>query len=340
MGERLTGQYAELHCHSCFSLREGASTPRELIERALSLGYPALALTDHDNVYGAMEFSRQATEQGLKAISGAEVTLTNGHHLTLLVRDSTGWSNLCQLLTHAYLDWNTKDDPRLDPALLPQHSAGLIALSGCRMGEIPALLMADAEEAAATLAGRYREWFGPDGFWFELQRNFVDGDVDRVRALMKLASKLGIGCVATNNAHYHVEERASLQDVLVAIRHRTTLQASHHYRRANSEFYLKSPTDMAALFRDFPEAIHNTLVVAERCEFTLYRDVPYQFPRFRLPENQGEPTVTYFTRAVERIRAQGTSRDEQSDAFLEALCRTAMERKFPSGDPASRAKIE
>ena len=222
----MTGQYAELHCHSCCSLREGASTPRELIERALSLGYSALALTDHDNVYGAMEFSRQATEQGLKAISGAEVTLTSGHHLTLLVRDSTGWSNLCQLLTHAYLDWNTKDDPRLDPALLPQHSAGLIALSGCRMGEIPALLMADAEEAAATLAGRYREWFGPDGFWFELQRNFVDGDVDRVRALMKLARRLGIGCVATNNAHYHVEERASLQDVLVAIRHRTTLQLS------------------------------------------------------------------------------------------------------------------
>jgi error-prone DNA polymerase len=159
----MTERYAELHCHSCFSLREGASTPRQLVERAMSLGYHALALTDHDNVYGAMEFSTQAREQQLTAISGAEVTLTNGHHLTLLVRDQTGWSNLCQLLTHAYLDWNTKDDPRFDPAHLAKHAAGLIALSGCRQGEIPSLLMADAAEAAARVAGRYQEWFGSDG---------------------------------------------------------------------------------------------------------------------------------------------------------------------------------
>lgn len=334
--------YAELHCHSCFSLREGASTPRQLIERAVSLGYAALALTDHDNVYGAMEFSKQATEQHLKAISGAEVTLSNGHHLTLLVRDRTGWSNLCQLLTHAYLDWNTKDDPRLDPEHLPKHAAGLIALSGCRLGEVPSLLMADAAAAAARAASRYRDWFGPDGFWIELNRNFVDGDADRVRALVRLADKLGLGYVATNNVHYHVEERASLQDVLVAIRHRTTLQASHHYRRANSEFYLKAPEDMAALFRDLPTAMSNTLAIAERCEFQLSEQVPYQFPAFKLPKAPPEPTRTYYRRAVQRLRTQRSSRDLRGDAYLEALCRTAMERKFPPEQPnyaAAQARL-
>ncbi|MHB8621645.1 MAG: DNA polymerase III subunit alpha, partial [Chloroflexota bacterium] len=155
--------------------------------------------------------------------------------------------------------------------------------------------------------------------------------------MVDLANTLGLGCVATNNAHYHIEERASLQDVLVAIRHRTTLQASHRYRRANSEFYLKTPAQMAALFRDLPAALRNTLTVAERCDFTLCRDVPYQFPQFRLPNDFVEPTRTYFAHAVERIRAQGTSKDEHSDAFLEALCRTAMERKYPLSHPDRKA---
>ena len=107
-------EYVELHCHSCYSLREGASTPRELIVRALQLGYRALALTDHDGVYGSMAFSKDANDAGFKTISGAEITLANGHHLTLLVKDHAGWSNLCQLLTHAYTGHGTKDEPRVE----------------------------------------------------------------------------------------------------------------------------------------------------------------------------------------------------------------------------------
>src|SRR5487761_493529 len=140
--------YVELHCHSCYSLREGASEPRELIVRAVELGYPALALTDHDGVYGSMAFSKDANDVGLKAISGAEITLAGEHHLTLLVKDHIGWSNLCQLLTHAYTGHGTKDEPRIELDELARHAQGLIALSGYKKGHVPSLLQAGDERGA------------------------------------------------------------------------------------------------------------------------------------------------------------------------------------------------
>src|SRR5436309_11773793 len=168
-------EYVELHCHSCFSLREGASTPREIIVRALQLGYRALALTDHDGVYGSMAFSKDANDAGFKTISGAEITLANGHHLTLLVKDHTGWSNLCQLLTHAYTGHGTKDEPRIELDELARRAEGLIALSGCKKGEVPSLVQAVREREAFKAAIMYRDYFGPDNFYVELQRNYVPG---------------------------------------------------------------------------------------------------------------------------------------------------------------------
>ncbi len=298
-------EYVELHCHSCYSLREGASTPRELIDRARELKYPALALTDHDNLYGAMEFSHEADTAKFKAINGAEITLSGGHHLTLLVRDGTGWSNLCQLLSHAYLDTNTKDEPRLDAELLPRYAAGLTALSGCKHGEVPGLLDAGQLDEAQAVAGRYREWFG-EHYWLELQQNFVDGDRQRITRLVALAEQLSIPYVATNNVHYHVEERARLQDVLVAIRYRTTLQASHKYRRANSDFYLKSPAQMAHIFRELPLAIRNTVVISEQCGFNLFKEVPYEFPDFQIPEVIHEPYKKHYEQALEKLLEEST----------------------------------
>jgi len=389
-------EYVELHCHSCYSLREGASTPRELIVRALQLGYPALALTDHDGVYGSMAFSKDANDAGFRAISGAEITLANGHHLTLLVKDHTGWSNLCQLLTHAYTGHGTKDEPRVELEELFRRTAGLIALSGCKKGEVPSLVQAGKQAEALKAALTYRDYFGAENFYVELQRNYVPGDDQRVDGLIQLANKLGLRYVATNNAHYHELERHRLQDVLVAIRHRTTLQVSHTVRRENAEYYLKSPAQMAELFRDVPEALHTTLDIAERCEFNLYQDINYEFPEYEIPSERTIHTPEFqehFHTAMARLRLEpeeepayvppavpelalaetalhaealigqrtrfphlaspaaageeqyerpNAERDEgyrfpvqgdHVDAYLEAVCQTAMARKYPSEHP-------
>jgi len=319
--------YVELHCHSCFSLREGASTPAELLNRARELGYDALALTDHDGLYGAMEFARAAHERGIRPIIGAEVTLVGGYHLTLLVESPRGYANLCRLISHSYgtphgSGWDTAQPPaapgtahstsaRIDraPALaldvLAQHTEGLIALSGCPRGEVPSLVQSGRRAEAAAAARQYVDWFGPNSFILELQQNFVYGDTARNAALVELAEQLSIGVVATNNVHYHVRERSRLHDVLVAIRHRTTLDASHRLRRANAEFYLKPPAEMAALFQPYPAAIHASRLIAERCAgFDLLRDLNYGFPDYAVPSGS------------------------TPDSYLAQTCREAMSRRY------------
>src|SRR5579884_861039 len=331
-------EYVELHCHSCYSLREGASTPRELIVRALQLGYRALALTDHDGVYGSMAFSKDANDAGFKTISGAEITLANGHHLTLLVKDHTGWSNLCQLLTHAYTGHGTKDEPRVELDELFKRTAGLIALSGCKKGEVPSLVQAGKDGEALKAALTYRDVFGADNFYLELQRNYVPGDDRRVDGLIQLANRLDLRYVATNNAHYHEPERHRLQDVLVAIRHRTTLQASHTLRRENSEYYLKSPAQMAELFRDVPEALRNTLDIAERCEFNLYRDINYEFPEYEIPRERAIHTAEFqenFHAAMARLRL--SAEEENAEA---AYVPPAVPAMAPAEVKAEYALVE
>jgi error-prone DNA polymerase len=295
--------YAELHLHSHWSLLEGASSPLELVLRARELGYEALALTDHDGLYGAMEFAQCARAWGIRPITGAEVTLApppatagnqepgtwnqvrdaascsegQGYHLTLLCETQRGYANLCRLLSHAHLT-HEKGQPAIDMDILARHADGLIALSGCRRGEVPSLVAEGRLDEARAAARRYADIFGRQSFFIELQQNLVHGDTARNRELVALARRLRLGTVATNNVHYHVRERHRLQDVLVAIKHRTTLESSHTLRRPNSEFYLKSPQEMARLFADCPEALANSLRIAERCRFDLTRDLDYRFP--------------------------------------------------------------
>jgi error-prone DNA polymerase len=301
--------YAELHAHSNFSFLEGASHVEELVLRARELGYEALALTDHDGLHGAMEFARCAHAWGLKPITGAEVTLANGpdgqaHHLTLLCETQRGYANLCRLLTHAHLD-HERGRPCIEPEMLARHSEGLIALSGCRKGEVPSLIVQGRYREAEEAARRYIRWFGPGSFFLELQNNRVYGDALRNRALAELAEHLRVGTVATGNVHYHVRERHRLQDVLVAIKYRTTLDASHRLRRENSEYYLKPPAEMADLFRDYPQAVANTLRIAERCRFDLTRDLDYRFPDYPVPEG------------------------ETQESYLRRVCQLELERRYP-----------
>lgn len=270
--------YVELHAHSAYSLREGASTPLELVLRARELGYDTLALTDHDALYGAMAFATAATCWGVRPITGAELSLTDGHHLTVLAATREGYGNLCRLISHQRLS-SPRDEPRLDPACFAGNVAGLIALSGCARGEVPSRAAAGEVGRAAAAARRYAEVFGPENFYIELQQNLVYGDTARIAALAQLAHGLRLGIVATNNVHYHIRARHRVHDVLVAIRHRLTLDTSHQQRRANSEFYLKSAVEMAALFTRYPEAIATTRRIADRCTFNLAHDLEYRFPR-------------------------------------------------------------
>ncbi len=274
-------EYAELHCHSAYSFQEGASHVHELVARASALGYPALALTDHDNLVGALEFAKAAKALGVKPITGAEVTLRGGHHLTLLAATREGYNHLSRLLSYAHTQTGRRH-PELDEALLAAHAGGLIALSGCARGEVAALTAAGRHLEAEAAARRYQEWFG-SSFYLELQHNLVHGDDARIKGLRALGGRLGIPVVATNNAHYDIQERHRLQDCLVAIKACRSLEESHRERRPNREFYLKSPAAMAGLFEACPEALRNTLAVAERCEFDITRDLAYQFPLYPAP---------------------------------------------------------
>src|SRR5919197_14708 len=225
--------YVELHCHSAYSFLDGASLPEELALRAAELGYPALALTDHDGVYGSLEFAYAAKAVGVKPITGAEATLADGSHLTLLVETPRGYANLCRLLTAAHA--HERLDPRLDPALLAEHGEGLVCLSGCaRHG-----LAVHDPNATARLAAA----FGRDRFYVELQRPYERGDARRNAHLRELAETLRVDTVATGDAHAHHRDRTALQDALVAIKNRTSLEGSERERRGNRESVLLHPDE-------------------------------------------------------------------------------------------------
>jgi error-prone DNA polymerase len=272
--------YAELHLHTAYSFLDGASLPAELIERAAELGYTALAITDHNGLHGAMEFAQAAKGAGIQPVIGAELTLVDGSHLTLLAETAEGYANLSRLITRAYLDAD-RLDPRVSLETLRAHSRGLILLTGCRQGELATLVDAGRLDAARAVLARYRAWCGPCNVFVELQQNLVHGDTRRMAILARLAEEAGLGCVATGNVHYHTRARHRLQDALVAIRNRTTLDASHQLRRANSEFFPQPHAVMARRFRRYPAALANTLVIAERCAgFDLTRDLQYRFPEY------------------------------------------------------------
>ncbi len=283
--------YVELHCHSNFSLLDGASHPEELVARARELGMPALALTDHDGLYGAVRFYKEAKKTGIKPIIGAELTIDQKYHLTLLAMDNHGYSNLCRLITRAQLH-HRKGEPSLEKADLAAHSSGLICLSGCRKGEIASLLSENKEKQAEAVAQQLREVFG-DSFFIELQNNLCPGDNHLCHRLVGLARRVGIRYIATNDVHYAVKERHRLHDVLVCIKNGVTLDKSGHLRHPNAEFYLKPATEMGELFTDYPEAITNSLHIADQCnvdlDFTSYR-----FPDFPVPD--GETSDSYLAK--------------------------------------------
>jgi error-prone DNA polymerase len=272
--------YVELHCHSAYSFLDGASQPEELVARAAELGYEALALTDHDGVYGSLEFAHAAKALGVRPISGAEVTVERGLHVTLLVETSRGYANLCRILTaaHAHTRPGEKGHrvllaPSVPLATVAELSDGLVCLSGCaRQG------LGLHDPAGAELLARA---FGRDRFYVELQRPYERGDARRHAALRHLAERLGVETVATGNVHAHSGRRAVLQDVLVAIRCCTSLDGCERERRGNREAVLRPPAEMVERFDGVDRAAaERTVQLAERLEFDLTQELGYRYPDF------------------------------------------------------------
>src|SRR5688572_24474485 len=292
----MSAPYVELHCHSAYSFLDGASLPEELALRAAELGYEALALTDHDGVYGSLEFAHAAKAFGVRAITGAEVTLEGGAHVTLLVEDARGYSNLCRLLTVAHSKTRPRpEDPPLDPALpldvLVELHEGLVCLSGCARNGIGVR----DPNAAAALAGAFR-----DRFYVELQRPYERGDVRRNAALRELAAAIGALTIATGDVHAHHPRRTQLQDVLVAIRECTSLDGCERERRGNHETVLLSPDEVLERFPDDRGAVERAGELADRLRFDLTADLGYSYPDFA----DGEPASTKLRRVCDSAFAE------------------------------------
>jgi error-prone DNA polymerase len=288
----------ELHAHSAYSFLDGASLPEELAASAAELGYEALALTDHDGVYGSLEFAHAAKAFGVRPITGAEVTLTDGSHVTLLVESAQGYANLCRLLTAAHAGTRPKEGaeplpPSLDAALLAELNDGLVCLSGCaRHG-----LGLRSPNGATALA----DAFGRERFFVELQRPYERGDSRRLAALRDLAGALRADTVATGDVHAHHPRRAALQDALVAIRCRTSLDGCEAERRGNRECVLASPAELEERFPLDRDAVRRTGELATRLEFDLTEDLGYRYPDF---SETGEPAIVQLARVCDRAFAE------------------------------------
>jgi error-prone DNA polymerase len=285
--------YVELHAHSAYSFLDGASQPEELAARAAELGYEVLALTDHDGVYGSLEFAHAAKHFGVRPITGAEVTLAGGSHATLLVESARGYANLCRLLTaaHAHTRDSTNREPsppRLDQALLEELNEGLVCLSGCARN---GLAVRDPNAAA-----RLAHAFGCDRFYVELQRPFERGDSRRNARLRDLADSLGVQTVATGDVHAHDRSRVALQDVLVAVRCCTSLEGCEQERRGNHESVLLPPDEVFDRFPDDRDAVLRTGELAERLEFDLTEELGYRYPDF---SDGAEPAIVQLRRVCE-----------------------------------------
>ena len=311
-------QFVHLHTHSHYSLLDGAVKVDDLVDAAHRARMPALALTDHGNLFGAVEFYLRAAEKGIKPIIGCEVYVAresrfkrrdqgrvsdSSHHLVLLAKDRRGYQNLLKLSSLAYLE-GFYYRPRVDKELLAEHREGLIALSACLKGEIPSLLLAGRAEEACRAAEWFRDAFGPEGFYLEIQDHGMEEERDAVRGILEVSRTTGIPVVATNDCHYLEQGHARAQDILVCIQTGKDLDRQDRLRLTTEEFYFKSAEEMAALFGEVPEALRRTVEVAEKCnlELDLGRVL---LPDFPLPEGY-----------------------DSAEAYMEALARRGLADRY------------
>ena len=290
--------FVHLHVHSEYSFLDGACRLRELVARAREFSMPALALTDHGGLHGAVEFYQLAREAGIKPIIGCEIYLAPSFHLVLLAKNLKGYENLVKLVSRSHLEGFG-----VDKDLLSSSAGGLIALSGCLSGEIPRLLLGGKYAEARTKALEYREIFGPGNFYLELQNHSLSQEIRCNQLLTELAKETQIPLVATNDVHYLDRKEAPVRELLVSIGTLQSIHAPNPLKLPTPEFYLKSPGEMSNLFRETPEAIRNTLKISEECNLELKLGSPH-LPFFPLP-----PGVTH-------------------DEYLASLCQKGLSRRY------------
>jgi error-prone DNA polymerase len=303
--------YVELHCHSTFSFLDGASHPIELAGAAADLGHGAMALTDHDGLYGSMEFAIAAKTVGVRPITGAELMLDEGSHLTLLCADRTGYTNLCKLITAAHRGTRDRPADPLPPSVsfdeVARYAEGLVCLSGCATnGPIARAVERGDHAAAAEWGRRLLAAFGRDRLRIELQRPFARNDRRRNRLLAQLAERLGVPCVATGNVHAHARSRVELQDAFVAVRLRSTLDETEPMRRGNASHVLASADAMADRFREHPDAVEESGRLAERLRFDITSDLGYQYPGAEDADADRKLAELCWARIGERYEGRGS----------------------------------
>ncbi len=302
--------FVHLHVHSFYSLLDGAASITGLAQKAKDMRMPALALTDHGNLFGAVDFYQTLSKEGIKPCIGCEVYLLGKssrldrnqsqvrdlHHLTLLVKNKVGYKNLCRLVSSSYLE-GFYYKPRIDKDLLREHSEGLIALSGCLRGEVTSALAEDRYDDARVIAEDMAAIFPNDRFFLEIQDHGIAEQKRARGGIIRLGKEMGLGLVATNDVHYLDQGDASVHDALLCIQTGKMVSDQNRMRLSTDQFYLKSPEEMMKLFEDCPEAIDNTLAIAGRLnvEFDFKT---YHFPKFEPPE--GRDLVSYLEDEVMR----------------------------------------
>ncbi len=302
-----TKDFVHLHLHTEYSLLDGACRIDSLMEHVKSMGQSAVAITDHGVMYGAINFYREAKKAGIKPIIGCEVyvatrgrkdkvsRLDGSHHLILLCKNETGYQNLIKLVSHAFIE-GFYVKPRVDKELLEKYSEGLICLSACLAGEVQRALLAGDEAKAKETALWYRDVFGAENYYLELQDHGLEEDPNVIARLIKLSRDTGIPLVATNDAHYLRKEDAKMQEILLCIQTGKTLADPDKMEFQTEEFYVKSAQEMYDLFSMVPEACTNTVKIAEMCNFDFdfgHTKLPY----FTVPE--GMTNFEFFRKICE-----------------------------------------
>jgi DNA polymerase-3 subunit alpha len=301
--------FAHLHVHTEYSLLDGFSNIKKLVKRVKELNMPAVAITDHGTMFGVIDFYNAATAAGIKPIIGLEAYMAargmtdrdpkldkKSYHLLLLAENETGYKNLLKIASAAQLQ-GFYYYPRIDREFLAAHSEGLICTSGCMSAEIPRALLEENPQEAVRRMDWYFDVFGRDRFFVELQHHNIKEITDLNRKLLELGARYEARYVATNDVHYINPEDARLQDILLAIQTNSTLADPDRMRMTDASYYLRTPQEMAALFAEVPEALSNTLLIAERCHVDLSFK-GYHLPEFPVP--QGYTAETYLRQLCEQ----------------------------------------
>jgi DNA polymerase-3 subunit alpha len=332
--------FVHLHNHSDYSLLDGANPISRMVARAAELRMPALALTDHGALFGAVEFYQEARKAGVKPIVGMEAYVTRGkrgdrtketsHHLVLLARDEEGFHNLMKLSSLAFLE-GFYYKPRVDHEALARYAPGLLALSACPKGEVATDLIEGDEERAYRTAMAYREMFGAENYFLEIQNHGLEIEA-KIRARMEgLARRTGLPLVATNDCHYLRHEDAEAHDVLLCIQTGKNLTDPNRLRYETDQVYFKSSEEMKTLFPDHPEAIRNTLAVAERCNLQLSFGRPL-LPAFPLPPGVESPEAHLRELAWTELRTRyaeiGDAIRDRFEYELDVICRMGFASYF------------